>query len=171
MKSILTVIFVLLIGECAAAQHKAAAGIDLTGIIRSKSLNISASYGFTESWSASWMSSIDLSLLKDEESQEEEEHRSEFSHTQTEIQMTGSHSLTFQYWPGNVFTGTYMTAGIKRIGDGKTDCIVGAGYCIPVWKGLRMNISYETDIISSFQDKAPTGRGLHIGIQWTLETM
>ena len=168
MRSLLAVILVLLTGECAVAQNRYAIGTDLTGIIRTRAVNISAGCGFTENWSVSWASTIDISPFRNGMSPEEEEHRTEFSPSQTDTKITGSHSISVQYWMHTAFTGTYLTGGIRHINNGKTDYTIGAGYCIPVWKGFRMNISYETDILSSLQDEGPSGRGLHIGICWML---
>ena len=170
MKQLLSAISGLLICIYASAGDVPAIGTDLTETLLTGTFNISAGYSFSDRWSASWRAVINTSQFRTGRSQEEEDHMSEFSPEENDIHILSTSSISVHYWMDQAYEGTFLTAGVKYMTDEKTaDYTIGIGYCIPLWKGLRMVLAYESDILSSFRNRTAEGRGLTIGICWTIK--
>lgn len=158
MKVLPIIYAILFIGTCASAQnHSAAIGIDIGGLIRTGTAEISGSYGFMDNWSASWSVGIDTGGIPWKENQEYLQHLSEFEAAQEKEKPTSACRIRAQYWIRSTYEGPYLEAGIKGTKDGKAEHMLGFGYCVPVCDRIRAVISYGT------------GDGLSIGIHWMFE--
>lgn len=156
MKRMLTMISAFLICVSGHCQRKCAIGIDLGRIIYTSGVNLSAGLGFTDKWSASWQSEIDLTPLRSKENQEYLEHLSQTDETNTREKIFQNSSIAFQYWINRPYEGAYLETGIMEIKNTKASHIIGFGYFMPVWKGLRGCISYRC------------GSVLSLGLFWTI---
>lgn len=168
MKRILTMIFVITIGINCLAQHKSCVGIDAGSLIRRGAMNISAGYGFSDRWSISWKFETGTQLFNSGHDIEYKEHLEELSdNPETYYQAYGS-SIHLQYWLDSIYAGVWLETGCRCTDRVRADCVIGAGYMIPVWKGLKAALSYHASLLESFREGKPSGTGLTIGIYWTI---
>ncbi len=151
------------------AQHKCSIGLDLGNTLTHKSINISAGYGFSHRWSAAWHAGMKTLTSRKEKDKEHDEHMAEFDTTQEKKTAGYWNSLSVQYWTDKFHEGFYLEAGCRYGSDIRTDCIIGAGYSIPIWQGLRMTFSYKSDMLASFREGKPKGTGLTICIYWIIQ--
>ena len=159
MRALQFIYAILFIGTYASAQnHSAAVGTDIGGLIRTGAAEISGSYGFTERWSALWSVGIDTKDIPWRENREYVEHMTEFEAVQEKEESTSLCRMGVQYWIRETYEGPYLEAGIKGTKDGKAVCLLGFGYCVPVYDRIRASISYGTE------------GGLSIGLYWIFET-
>ena len=168
MKRISVIIAALLIGTCCTAQHRAAIGTDLGSMIRNGIMNLSAGYGFKERWSVTWKTGIGIGNYTKDEDSEYNEHLSEFVTPRKSRKLIKENCISIQYWFDKAYDGAYLETGCRSGTDIEADCTIGAGYCIHIWKGLTAVLSYETDLLDSFNEDKPTGPGLSIGLRWVI---
>lgn len=152
----LTMISAFLTCASGLCQHRCAVGIDLGRIIYTSGANISAGLGFTEKWSASWMSEMNLSPLQRKENPEYMEHLSQIDEVRERKKIFQNNSIAFQYWIDSPYEGAYLETGIMENNSTKVCHIMGFGYFMPVWKGIRGCISYRYN------------SGFSFGIYWTI---
>ena len=152
----LTMISAILICVSGLCQHRSTIGVDIGRIISTSSINISAGLGFSDKWSASWRSEIDISHLNRKENREYLEHLAETDEIQTKEKVFQNSSIAFQYWVSKPFEGAFLETGIMEKKSTKAIPILGIGYFMPMWKGIRGCISYRS------------GSELSFGIYWTI---
>lgn len=170
MKRIVLIIYALTIGISGHAQHQTALGISIGSILMTGQIGIMGSYGFGQRWSASYSGEIAIRTPGREVNVEYEEHISEFSRSSEYETSLQNHHISACYWPDRVYKGLYMEIGFRCKDNMRGDCTLGAGYCIPIWKGLSVTFSYETDLIATFQSGASEGPGANIHINWIIKT-
>ena len=158
----------MLIGLNSFAQQKSHISLDMGSIFRSKSIHLSAGYGFHGRWSVSWKTDMSTQTLRMEQDNEYMDHISEFSDDIMTSSLPYGNSVSIQYWPDSVYEGAWLEAGCWCSDKFQTDCIIGAGYMIPVWKDLKAVLSYQTGLLSSLKEGKPSGAGLTIGISWII---
>ena len=146
----LTMISAFLICASGLCQRRCAVGIDLGRIISTSGVNLSAGLGFSDKWSASWQSEIDLTPLHNKDNQEYMEHLSQTEEARTKEKIFQSSSIAFQYWINQPYEGVYLETGIMEIKNTRASHIIGFGYFIPIWKGIRGCISYRYGSAFSF---------------------
>jgi len=168
MKRLSSIIAILLAMPAGFAQHKATIGSDIGGLISTSKLNICAEYAFKEKWSLSWKADIDLGCFRCRGNPEQEAHLNEFAEQEKAYTSEQDFSASIRYWKDRAYDGGYLEAGLRCSEDMGTDCTIGIGYCIPIWKGLISAISYRTGIIRSIRNRRPSGEGLTIGIFWII---
>ena len=168
MKRISAIIFTIAIGGGCLAQQKSCLGIDAGRIVREGGISISAGYGFSRRWSASWKMELDARVFESEYDSEYREHLGEFNGPGNQEQPTRGNSITLQYWIDSIYEGAWIEAGCRCTDRMQADCVIGAGYVIPVWKGLKATLSYQTSLLESFRQGKPSGAGLTIGISWII---
>lgn len=152
----LTMISAFLICVSGLCQRRCAIGIDLGRIINTSGVNLSAGLGFTDKWSASWQSEINLTPLHGKENQEYMEHLVQSDEARTKEKIFQNSAIAFQYWINRPYEGAYLEAGVMEIKNTKASHIIGFGYFMPVWNGIRTCISYRY------------GSTLSFGLFWTL---
>lgn len=167
MKRIYAITFILFMGISVPAQHKGAIGTDLGKMIGNSIINISAGYGFASRWSATWHTEINTEPFCKEADQEHEEHKEEFIEPQERRETTYRNSLSVEYWTYTTYEGFFLKTGCRCGTD--LECIIGAGYFIPIWRGMKAILSYENDILASLRGGKPTGTGITIGIYWIIQ--
>lgn len=169
MKRITSLIFAMTIGLSCLAQNKSCIGIDAGSMIRGCGMNISAGYGFCMRWSVSWKAELNADIFKGRHDQEYMEHSSEFDAISETKLLPYGNSIMLQYWPDSIYKGAWLETGCRCTLDKlHTDCVIGAGYMIPVWRGLKASLSYQMSMLESLQESKLSGTGLTIGIYWTI---
>lgn len=159
----------ILLCICGHAQPRFSLGIDLGSLIRSGGITVTAGCGFSSRWSVTWKAESGISPFSAKGDNEYDEHLGEFEIRREKTQSVRNSSIEFQYWTGSTFEGIYLEAGVRCTQDMMADCCIGAGYCIPICKGLCTIISAGTDILSTLREGKSSGTGLSIGVYWTFE--
>lgn len=168
MKQIPAMIFAIIIGFNSFAQHKSHISLDMGSILKGESINLSAGYGFSSRWSVSWKTEMNMQILRAEHDKEYMAHISEFSDNTVKSSPPYGNSISIQYWPDSVYEGAWLEAGCRCTEKFKADCVIGVGYMIHVWKGLKTVLSYQTDLLSSLKEGRSSGTGLTLGIYWII---
>ena len=161
-------IFAMTIGLSCPAQHKSCIGIDAGSTIMTGSVNLSAGYGFCSRWSVSWKAELNAGILKAGHDREYADHLAEFNASTETEQMPYGNSIMLQYWPDSIYEGIWLETGCRCSGILRTDCMIGVGYMISVWKGLKASLSYQASLLESLREGKPSEAGLTIGIYWTI---
>ena len=164
------IISALIIGISGYAQHQTSLGISIGSVLKAGQIGIMGSYGFADNWSASYSGEIDIRMPEKKVNPEYEEHISEFGRSSGYDIPLRNHHISASYWPERVFKGLYMEIGFRCKDSIKADCTLGAGYCIPIWKGLSITFSYGTDLIASFESGTSEGWGANIHVNWIIKT-
>lgn len=164
------VIILSFIAASASAQNMPFIGIDAGGTIRTGETAFSAGYGFHEHWSASWEIGVDLSEIMTVSDSEQKEHLGEFEESSEKASSFRRSVISAQYWIDRTFQGAYIKAGAMVGRNFKADCMIGIGYFIPVWKGIRASFEYETGILDPTREDRISGKGITIGICWIIRT-
>lgn len=165
MRVLLGILAVLLMGLNASAQKRITMGLDIAETIRNGNVRIMAGYGFHERWSVRYDTSIATFPLKGESRPEYDTHNGEFNTISEETESPAlTTCISVQYWPARTFRGIYTEIGCRIEAREIPCCIVGIGYCMPIWKGLSTTLSYSTDIGPS----PSSGKGcIAMAISWT----
>lgn len=161
-------IYAVLLCTCSHAQPGFCLGIDLGSLIRNGGTSITAGCNFSSRWSVTWRVEGGIRLSPAEEDTEYVEHLGEFGIHRGKAQSIRNSSIGFQYWTDSAFEGVYLETGVRCTQDMRADCCIGAGYCIPICKGLGTIISVGTDILSTLREGKASGTGLSIGVYWTI---
>ena len=168
MKLIVAILSALLTGVCSYAQHQSAIGIDISSAIKTRQIEVSGSYGFGKKWSASYSGDFQIRIPGKETDMEYEEHVSEFNASIEYDFPLDNHHIAVEYWTEQAYEGLYLQIGCRCNNDIQVDCTVGAGFCIHIWKGLSVTLSYMKDLMGSFKAGAPTGKGANITLNWII---
>ncbi|MBO7192622.1 MAG: hypothetical protein J6V17_04455 [Bacteroidales bacterium] len=163
------IIFTLITSFTCLAQHKVSIGIDIGQIMNSGNIGLHAGYGFAEKWSASY--SVETDIVKNSTDIEYENHLSEFTEIQSPEISACNHLLSVYYWFDETYKGAYLEFGCRSGEKIRTDCTLGIGYNIPIWKGLSIVLSYGTDLIASMKSGKTEGKGAGLSICWTISTL
>ena len=139
---------------CSHAQPRFCLGIDLGSLIRNGGITVTAGCGFSSRWSVTWRAESGICPFSAKEDNEYEEHLGEFEVPREKAQ--------------SIRNSSYLEAGVRCTQDMRADCCIGAGYCIPICKGLCTIISAGTDILSTLREGKASGTGLSIGVYWTI---
>lgn len=169
MKRISAVILVLTAGLTCLARHKVAIGTDLGDMMMRRTVGICAGYEISDRWTVTWKAGIGIRKSHPEHDNEYSEHQAEFSVPEESRQIPYGSTICLQYWPDNAYDGIFLGAGYRCSERAKADCTLAIGYAIPIWRGLRMTLAYETDLLASFKEEKPAGNGLTIGICWIIK--
>ena len=164
MKRISAMIIFIMMGTGVFAQGRSVLGIDIGDMMRNRRMNISAGYGFSDRWSASWKVEIDTDAFATDNDSEYNAHLGEFIGTKEKSGLPCSCCLSVRYWPVHAYEGLYLETGCRYTEDIDTDCIIGAGYFIPITKGLKLALSYETCLTDRFRENRQTGPGITLGL-------
>ena len=160
------IIFTLITGFTCLAQHKVNIGLDIGPILKNGSIGLYAGYGFGK-WSASY--SAETGIVRKSVDMEYEEHLSEFTETyKSEISIC-RHQVSVCYWLDETYKGAYLEIGCRSGVKIKADCTLGIGYNIPVWKGLSISLSYDTDLMASIRSGKAEGKGAGLSVCWTIK--
>ena len=160
----------ILIGMTCLAQNKAIIGLDLRDILRAEGLNLNISYAFHDKWSVAGHAEASINLTHEVPDDDYVMHLSEFE--TLKLRQSGSFRLSagIQYWLAEAFKGGWIEIGCRYGRDVKPALTVGAGYEIPIWKGLRIYVSCRTDITGDRQENLKETDGISAGIQWIFKT-
>lgn len=160
----------MLTGMTCFAQSEATIGIDIGNMFRTESVNLSISYAFQDKWSVAGHAETSMNLDHKVHGDEYTMHLSEFETLQ--LRQSGSFRLSagIQYWLAEAFKGGWIEIGCRYGRDVKPALTVGAGYEIPIWKGLRIYVSCRTDITGDRQENLRETDGMSAGIQWIFKT-
>lgn len=126
------------------------AGIDIFSAANEGALKLSISQQFSNHWSIDASHTIRFRMTKREAASEVKEHYSMLGYTHVENSdsehemMTGD--LTLSYWLKEGYGGLFIRTGCRTGVEMRMEGILGVGYTIKVWKGLRCSLSYDTTI-------------------------
>lgn len=168
MKRILSILILMLTAISGGARNKAVLGIDMSRVLRDGDIKIVAGYGFHERWSVRYSTAISTDPIRKTTDPEYECHKEELSTSYGKTAIHPSSTLSMQYWTRNAYEGTFLEIGCRYGFNTRTDCIIGLGYCIPIWKGLSAVISCSTDMISTFDERQYFGEGISLDICWSI---
>lgn len=122
------------------------AGIDLGAAIGEGAMKIVISQQFAKHWSIDSRHSVRMNMSRHRLSSEEKEHYEILDYafedagcTDEDI-MTGD--ITISYWINESFRGLSLQAGCSWGIRKNTESILGLGYTIGIWKGLRCSMTY-----------------------------
>ena len=164
MRRISAIVYALLIAVSSFAQYSCALGTDMAAVMQTGGVNMTAIGRIGSRWSVSWRSEISIESILYTKDVEYEEHHSEFVQTFRRGKVLHNSSIGMEYWPHGTFHGTYLGTGLKSLEDTEADCYMSIGYCIHIYKGLCMIMSYGTDILATMRNGKPSGTGLGIKI-------
>lgn len=168
MRLILCILTLMLAVTSGNAQSKAILGVDMSRALRNGDIKILSGYGFHERWSIRFTTTISTDSIQPATDPEYECHKEEFSPSYERAVLSPSSTLSMQYWARNAYEGTFLEIGCRYGYGTRTDCIIGIGYCIPIWKGLSAVISCSTDMISSLNERQFSGEGISLDICWMI---
>ena len=123
-------------------------------------------YSFNENWSAEGSVSLPLIIRKGIDC-EETEHKSDLSkHNITGAEdMSASRSeyrMGICFWMKKHTDGTFLRVSCAcRTGHG-ADLILGAGYALPVWRGIGVCIGYEVGVMSVARSDVHESKDINI---------
>lgn len=121
-------------------------------------------------WSLSGTSAFKFGRFIKKPNIDEEVHYNEMNDI-TDTDMSGnklfSGGLGIKYWLTETYKGGYMMTGVRYGAITKVDAIIGCGYTINIWNGVKCNISYEIDIKSSILQDKMTGNGISLTLSYT----
>ena len=160
----------MLTGMTCFAQSEATIGIDIGNMFRTESVNLSISYAFQDKWSVAGHAETSINLTHEVPDDDYVMHLSEFETLQERQSGTFRFSAGIQYWLTEAFKGGWIEMGCRYGKDTKPALTAGAGYGIPVWKGLRAYVSFRTDITGEKQGFLKGKDGISAGIQWVFKT-
>lgn len=166
MRRLLCILILITIGFSCVGQI--CAGIDLTSVLY-REIRINIGYGFAAHWSFSASCGTNLKKLRHKYSEEEINHNDEYPMGELPDSDTVLHreSIGFRYWPDKAFNRFFLSLGAEyRHGDGLDACI-GVGYYVPIWKGLKGVLNYETGLIRSVKEGKISFKDLRFGLSWT----
>lgn len=160
----------ILTGMTCLAQNKAMIGLDLGDMLKTESFNINISYAFLDKWSIAGYAAASISLFNHIPDDEYAMHLSEFETPR--IQQSGSFrfSAGIQYWLTEAFKGGWIELGCRYGKDIRPALAAGAGYGIPIRKGLRAYICCRTDLTVAGEENPMEKEGISAGIQWVIKT-
>ncbi len=169
MKRISAVILAMTVGLTCTARHKVAIGTDLGNVINRGLADFYAGYELNEQWTIKWEVCLDIKRSKPESDMEYSDHQAEFSALEESCRIPHDSAICVQYWPDSAYEGFFLGAGCRCTELSKAEYTLAIGYSIPVWKGLRMTLGYEADMLASFKEGKASGKGLTIGICWIIK--
>ena len=152
----LTLISACLICFSALSQHRSAIGTDVSRLIHTDGINVSAYLGITEKWSVNCQTEIGMTHLIRKENEEYSEHLSTMDMLLTRETVVQNSSLSFQYWTSIPYEGAYLETGIINTERSEVSHILGFGYFMPIWKGICAAVSYRNCT------------GFSFGVYWTI---
>lgn len=130
-------------------------GIDIGAAVCEGGLRICISQQFASMWSINASSMACMNKIKNSWTEEFKEHYESLGYSHDEKYSDKdlvTCSISVSHWLKEVYIGPHIHAGCRcGTGEGLSG-IIGAGYCIPVWKGLRCNITYEIVLRKSIDD-------------------
>ena len=146
----------------ARAQSNLAIGTDIISGLALNTLRIYGSHGFHNNCSATIEAGIYLGMMHNNSNILDKEHQDGIGNLTT----PESHGLRknfstlcvhLDYWPQKTYRGPHIfLGGLLRDRTGP-DILIGLGYCIPVWKGLGIDLKYQIGIIETYNtDSLPT---------------
>ena len=140
--------------------------LDISSLIKEQSIGVGISYGFSGKWSAEGHAQTMISFPSSP-SEEAMDHEGEFS---DEAGHKAGESSIYRicagvrYWPSGRFERAFIGTGIMMNGNGQKDMTVSVGYILDIWKGLAATAAAELDMIRTWKEHSPRGRGITIGI-------
>ncbi len=168
MKRISVVILAMTIGMSGFAQYKSHIGVDVGSMMMGNSVNLSAGYGFCGRWSVSWKVEIGTKMLDREYDSEYKDHIAELEDNAGTVSLPSGNSISIQYWPDSIYNGAWVETGCRCTYGRQADCMIGAGYMIPIWRGMKAVLAFQTDLLASLREDRSAGTGLTIGICWII---
>lgn len=126
------------------------AGIDVGSAVQEGTVKLMVSQQFSRHWSVDACHAIRLGMVCKRADRIEEEHYGTLGYVlaiaddSSYEMMTGD--LTVSYWLNECFRGMFIQAGCRSGIKMRWEGIMGLGYSIKVWKGLRCSLTYDTSI-------------------------
>ena len=141
-------------------------GLNLSSVIRSRSIGIIAGHGFNRNWSVKGEVEIGMGKITEGYSDEEEMHYEELGRlndfeNESDI-FTGT--LSIQFWPKECYKGAYFSIGGKLSEGVKNDLTGALGYSIRIGSYIAIDLSFEIDMVASYRCESLKGNGSTIGI-------
>lgn len=152
---------------CDCQEREGCIGLNLTSLFF-RTAEVGISYGFGRQWSLNAESAINLNGLWKDKELLEKEHNYEFNDTLEIISPDDRHreSIYISFWPDTVFSGAYLSAGIRFGDTSGYDCMAGFGYMTRIWKGLLIGMDLRAGVLESIRaGKFPT-HGLSLSIRY-----
>lgn len=157
----------LISNVCNCQEREGCIGLNLTSLIL-RTAEVSISYGFSRQWSINAESAINLNGLYKDKELVEKEHDDEFCSILEVMLPDDRHreSIYISFWPDTVFSGAYLSAGIRFGDTSGYDCMAGFGYMTSIWKRLLLGMDLRTGVLESIRaGKFPT-HGLSLSIRY-----
>lgn len=130
----------LCIAHASYGQSHGCIALEMTEIIRSTNARIRVGYAFSSEWSA--------------------EARASFPASDSRLE------LSVRHWPKGCYNGTYISTGIISKFRKDPDMTLSLGYCIPVWKGIGVDIGYCFRVIDTVRKDVPDTQELTIELYY-----
>lgn len=137
----------LFITHASMAQNQGCIAAEITEAYRSGYARIRTGYSFTPGWSAEVRSSFHIFRTEGVA----DKRRSAFE-------------LSFRHWQKECYNGSHISLGITTGFRDKTDMTLGIGYCLPVWRGIGIDIGYGIRVLETIRLKSPGAEELTIEI-------
>ena len=172
MKTTIMTVSCLLIALCTAhAQKDMDTGtcmmdFDITTLLKNGSVRIGADCRINSNWSAG--GHIQCKAASRKPGKEESGHMKEFSEPVPTEADSGkdrrrrSAGVHARFWPVKTYKGMYISIGVGILEERHTDCTVGIGYCMNIWRMFSATASVEIDMIDSCRRQKFTGNGIGI---------
>lgn len=139
------------------AEYIRMGGIDIGSAMREGSLDLGISRLIAPHWSLEASHLIRLQMTRRSRPEEVQEHYETLSYAENAVT---SHSkelltsdITVSYWIKEGYKGAFVQAGCRSGIRQRPAGIIGAGYCIRIWKGFACTLTYDATLQRQSEDK------------------
>ena len=126
------------------------AGIDIGSTVHEGAVKLMISQQFYHHWSVDACHTVRLRMVRKRADHIEEEHYGTLGYAPVKADDSSYEmmtcDLTVSYWLNECFRGMFIQAGCRSGIEMRCEGIMGLGYSIKVWKGLRCSLTYDTSI-------------------------
>lgn len=125
-------------------------GFDMTAPFHQSHVGIRFSHAISGHWSSG--ASIEMSFTGKDKNGPEKRH--------------DIYCFHMRYWPKECHEGTFISLGLTHTPQENPDILISAGYMIPVWKGIRIDICYDIYVMESCKLNRFDADRLNIGLNY-----
>lgn len=158
--------FIVIIPCKGQESYRLISGTDLTSLIRSRELSLLCGLAVGGNWSVCASASLRLP-----ESGWDEIYITHNDDLNEDIYETGiatdeliKAQISMQYWPSLPFKGPFLSFGAGSGQKRNLRIPVSAGYVCDIWKGLKLTVAYDIELLDTIRYGSRYGKGLCIGL-------
>ena len=158
--------FIVIIPCKGQESYRLISGTDLTSLIRARELNLLCGLAIGGNWSVCASAALRLP-----ESGLDEVYTDHNVDLDEDIYETGNITdgllkaqISAQYWPSYPFKGPFLSLGLGTGHERNLKVPVSAGYVCNIWKGLKVTVAYDIELLDTIRYGSRYGKGICIGL-------